>query len=150
MKSENPARANGGSTLWLQGLVCGALITLATPLALLLAVLLAPAIVAGLLDSQPGRPIARALLLFGLSASVDPAHQLLAAGDLMSVSLGLLSQPRVLAMAWGAAAGAWVLIEVVPVILGLAFDARSRAASARLQTQRERLLENWPGLSSGD
>ncbi len=149
MKSASSARANGTSTIWLQGLVCGALVTLATPLALLLVVLLAPAIAAGLLDSQPGRPVARALLLFGLSASVDPARRLLAAGDVMSVSLGLLSQPRVLAVAWGAAAGAWVLVELVPVFFGLILDARSRTTAGQLQKQRERLLENWPRLGSG-
>lgn len=149
MKSESSARAGGTSTIWLQGLVCGALVTLATPLALLLAVLLAPAIVTGLLESQPGRPVARALLLFGLSASVDPAHRLLAAGDLMSVSVGLVSEPRVLGMAWGTAAGTWVLLELIPVLLGLALEAHSQRIAARLQVQRERLMENWPELGSG-
>ena len=44
------------SLTWLQGLLCGAMVTLATPTALLLGVILGPALLAVLLDHEPGRP----------------------------------------------------------------------------------------------
>lgn len=60
------------SFVWLQGLLCGALATLATPTALLLGVLLAPALLAIALDQDPGRPRARSIALFSMAASVGP------------------------------------------------------------------------------
>ncbi|HSU06872.1 MAG TPA: hypothetical protein VLI93_14995 [Acetobacteraceae bacterium] len=147
MNSGKATAERGASTIWLQGLLCGALAALATPLALLLLVLLAPSVAAALLERQPGRPATRTLLLFGLSASISPARRLLAAGDTMAASLGLLSEPNVLAAAWSAAAGAWMLAELSPLGLALALDASARARAARLRARRERLLEDWPGLN---
>jgi hypothetical protein len=60
------------SLAWLQGLVVGALVTLATSTALLLAVLLAPAMVAFVFDRAPGRPVARSVALCGMAACVGP------------------------------------------------------------------------------
>ena len=54
------------SFVWLQGLLCGALATLATPTALLLGVLLAPALLAIALDQDAGRPRARSIALFSM------------------------------------------------------------------------------------
>jgi len=60
------------SLAWLQGLVVGALVALATSTALLLAVLLAPAMVAFIFDRAPGRPVARSVALCGMAACVGP------------------------------------------------------------------------------
>lgn len=146
MSTRQGAKDRGPSLIWLQGLLCGALAAVATPLALLLGVLLAPAAVAAMLEAQPGRPASRSLLLFGLSASVGPVRRLWAQGDTMGSSLGLLSDPRVLVVAWGAAAAAWVLFELAPMGMSLALAGASHARAKRLRTARERLLEEWPGL----
>jgi hypothetical protein len=74
-------KSRGASTIWLQGLLCGALAALAPPLALLVLVLLAPAAAAAMLEGEQGRPVARILLLFGLAASIGPARRLWGAGD---------------------------------------------------------------------
>ncbi len=134
--------------IWVQGLLCGAVVALAPPLALLLAVLLAPAAVVVTLEADAGRPTSRSLLLFGLSASVDPVRRLWGAGDTIGASLRLLGEPRVLAIAWGAAAGAWVLTELTPAAVGLVLDAAGRSRAARLRARRERLLQDWPGLGT--
>ncbi|MBV8458066.1 MAG: hypothetical protein JO122_15785, partial [Acetobacteraceae bacterium] len=49
-KAQAKAEGRTSSLIWLQGLLCGALVTLATPVAMLLGVLLAPAIGVVMLD----------------------------------------------------------------------------------------------------
>src|ERR1700730_9281431 len=88
------------SMVWLQGLVCGALVMLAPPTPLLLGVLLRPAILAALLDGQPGRPKARSIALFGMAASVDPVRTLWVSGHTMPAAAALLGNLHVLGTAW--------------------------------------------------
>jgi hypothetical protein len=96
------------SLVWLQGLLCGALVMLAPPTALLIGVLLGPAIFAALFDHQPGRPRARSIGLFGMAASVDPLRTLWLGGHNMAVASVLLANLRVVGAAWAAAAaGCW-------------------------------------------
>src|SRR6185312_14416383 len=83
----------GRSMLWLQGLLCGVLAALATPTALVLGVLLGPGLLALLLDRAPGRPSARAMLVFGLSATVFPLMALWKAGHTMEAASLLASDP---------------------------------------------------------
>jgi hypothetical protein len=139
-------RERGSSLIWVQGLVCGALVAVATPLALMLAVLLAPAAAAALFDHQPGRPSVRAVLLCGISACVGPLRRLWLGEHTIAASLGILGGPGVIALAWSAAAGGWILAELAPLGLSLVLEAASRAQAVRLRARRERLLEEWPGL----
>ena len=75
--SKPPPRApRQHSLIWLQGLLCGAMVTLATPTALLLGVLLGPALLAIVLDREPGRPRARSIALCSMAAAVDPLRTL--------------------------------------------------------------------------
>jgi hypothetical protein len=92
------------SLVWLQGLLCGAMVTLATPTALLLGVLLCPAVLALVLDRQPGRPKARGVALFNMAAAVDPLRTLWMSGHSMSNASALLGDMRILGTAWSAAA----------------------------------------------
>jgi len=97
------AAARRGPGLWVQGLLCGALVTLATPTAVLAGVLLLPAVIVHLMDTTEGRPILRTVLLFGLPLLVRLA---LEAQSKLEVA-GLRSQRDRLATEWGLpAAGA--------------------------------------------
>src|ERR1700723_979288 len=83
------------SMVWLQGLLCGALVTLAPSTALLLGVLLGPALLAMVLDRQPGRPRARSIALCSVAASIDPLRILWVAGHGMATATALLGDLRV-------------------------------------------------------
>jgi hypothetical protein len=139
-------RERQSSLIWVQGLVCGALVAVAMPLALMLAVLLAPTAAAAMFDRQPGRPSVRAVLLCGLSACVYPLRRLWVGEHTLAASLAILGEPGVIALTWAAAAGGWILAELAPLGLSLALEAASRARAVRLRTRRERLLEEWPRL----
>jgi hypothetical protein len=131
------------SLVWVQGLLCGAMATLATPTALLLGVLLGPALVAILLDHEQGRPRARSIALCSLAASIEPLRTLWTAGHTLATATALLSNVRVVGMAWSAAAAGWLLAEIIPIGVRAALEAVSVARASRLNAERARLVETW-------
>lgn len=135
------------SLIWLQGLLCGAMATLATPTALLLAVLLGPALLAIALDHEPGRPRARSIALCSMAASVEPLRTLWTAGHSMATASALLGNLQIVGTAWIAAAAGWLLAEVTPIAVRAGLEALSIARSARLRAERAELMEAW-GLES--
>lgn len=74
------------SWLWLQGLACGALACLATPTALLLAVLMAPGLCVWVLDTEAGKPNARAMLLCSLAFSFPALEHLWSQSQTIAVA----------------------------------------------------------------
>lgn len=140
------------SLVWLQGLGCGALVTLAPPLAALLALLLLPGLVALLLDRLAGKPVARAMLLCGAAASVVPARQLWDRGLTMENSFDLSSNTLIIGGAWTAAAAGWLLAELAPLLVRLFLEAKTRRRLAELRGARARLAADWglPEEESGD
>jgi hypothetical protein len=135
--------------MWMQGLACGGLVAVLPPVALLLGVLLAPALFGLYLDRQPGKPIARSLLLCGLAASVKPVRTLWAAGHSMAASAALATDADVVGTAWAAAAAGWLLAELAPVAVRIVLEALSRTRAAQLRAARAVLAEEW-GLDSAN
>jgi hypothetical protein len=140
-----PPRAGGrlGPLLWLAGLGCGAVVTLATPTAVLAGILLAPGLLSLVFDQAPGKPTARAVMLFGLAATVQPLGTLWRTGHLIGAALGMAADPATLATAWVAQGSAWMLCELAPLIITLVMDAVSRSRAARLRVARTELEEQW-------
>jgi len=131
------------SLVWLQGLACGALVTLATPTAVLLGILLAPALLAVLLDHEPGRPKARSIGLCNMVAAVEPLHVLWTTGHSMATASALLGNLGIIGKAWSAAAAGWLLAEVLPIGIRAILDTVSVARTTKLRTERARLVEAW-------
>jgi hypothetical protein len=141
------ARPHAGHP-WLQGLACGAMLAFAPSLALLLGVLLAPAMVGMVLDRRAGRPVARAVFFTGAAFTLAPVWHLYQGGANMAAAMDLLSAPAVLAPAWLAGASGWALCEVLPVILRGAADMNATTRIAALKLEAKALSETWdlPGL----
>lgn len=149
-----PAAKPGRSLVWLQGLACGALATLATPLAVLLGVLLLPGLCVLLIDRMPGKPVARTMLLCGAAASVFPAWRLWDHGLTMENSLDLLSDVLTLGLAWAATAAGWLLAEVAPIGVHLVLEGTARQREGELRAARARYEAEWglppPGAETPD
>jgi hypothetical protein len=107
------------SLIWLQGLLCGALVTLATPVALLLGVLLAPAVGVAMLDGLPGKPRSRTAFLFAAAWCVAPVRMLWGNGGDLAMAGRLVTDPAVVGQAWLAAGGGWLLAVMAPWGAGL-------------------------------
>jgi len=135
--------------MWMQGLLCGGLVALLPPTALLLGALLGPALVALFLDGQPGKPVARSVLLCTLAACVKPVRMLWGAGHGMAASIALATDADVIGTAWAAAAAGWLLAELVPVMVRVVLEALSLSQAARLRARRAAVAEEW-GLEPGN
>jgi hypothetical protein len=114
-------RPGGGPTrqhslVWLQGLLCGAVVTLAK---------------------------ARSIVLCSMAASVGPLHTLWATGHTMATATALSGDMRIIGMAWSAAAGGWLLAEICPILVRAVLEALSLSRAARLRAERTRLAEDW-------
>ncbi len=133
--------------MWLQGLLCGGLAACAPATALLLAILLAPALAMLAFERGQGRPVTRIMLLFGLSATVFPTLALWNTGHTVDTAFVLAADSRTLAIAWVAASGGWLLSEIVPILMRLALMSASRVKRQRLHTMRDRCAAEW-GLES--
>jgi len=129
--------------MWIQGLLCGGLVAMLPPTALLLGVLLGPALVGLFLDPHPGKPIARSVLLCTLAASVKPVRMLWAAGHTMVASMALATDADIIGTAWAAAAAGWLLAELLPVGVRVVLEAISLRQAARLRVVRAALAEEW-------
>jgi apolipoprotein N-acyltransferase len=138
------------SMIWLQGLACGAVATLAPPTALLMGVLLGPALLALLVDRQPGRPKARSVALFGMAASVEALRSLWVGGHTISAAVALMGDLQVVATAWVAAAGGWLLAEAAPIAVRATLDLLSSSRAARLRGLRAHLASEWGLDPTGD
>lgn len=126
-----------------QGLLLGALVILATPTAVLLAVLLLPTAMSMLVESTPGRPATRAVALFGLAGACMPLDALWRSGHDFGTTLVLATDIRTLAVGWSAQAGGWLLTQLLPFAVGLVLQARSGAEQARLRRRREAIEAEW-------
>ncbi|MDQ2803890.1 MAG: hypothetical protein M3Y41_14900 [Pseudomonadota bacterium] len=133
----------GRPLAWVQGLLCGAIAAILPSVAFVLAVLLWPVAAAAAADRAPGRPIVRSVGLCSAAACVAPARALLLTGHGWSESLALVSDLRVISLAWGAAAAGWLLTEVSPLAVRLALDGLNATRAARLRAERAKLAEQW-------
>ena len=134
-------KAGGRGIVWIQGLACGACAAVAPTASAMLAVLLAPAIVALLLDRQKGKPVGRAVLLCGSVACVGPMTTFWHMGG--GVGFALLGDPGVYGPAWAACAGGWLATQLMPIGIRGILEAASLSRTARLRGERERLLQDW-------
>ena len=141
-KTDAPVRTKG-SLLWLQGLVCGAILTFAPATAVLVCVLLAPALACLAADTEPGRGTTRAVTLACMAGGLAPVWHLWMAHDSMEVAIQLLCDPLSLTMAWGAGACSWALCQILPVFLQAIWHVRETMRSHAIQAELERLKEDW-------
>jgi hypothetical protein len=138
-----PVPAKSNALMWIQGLLCGGLVAMLPPTALLLGVLLGPALLALFLDPSPGKPVARSVLLCTLGACVKPVRTLWVAGPGMAASMALATNPDIIGTAWAAAAAGWLLAELMPVGVRVVLEGISLRQAARLRVLRAALAEEW-------
>jgi hypothetical protein len=127
----------------LLALAGGALVALSPDIALPVAILLLPGLLALVLDRSPGCGVARAILLFQLAASVHPVMDAWYSCSGIDGCMSYLGDWQSILPVWLAAAGAWVLTQVLPMGLKLLNDYRLRHRSAALVERRKTLVEEW-------
>ena len=149
--SARPAAPGAGSLMWAQGLACGGLLAFAPASGLLAAALFWPIGLALVLDKAPGRPVARGVALCAVAAAVGPIRSAWSGGMTLDACLLLVTDVRVLAGAWCAAAAGWLLSELAPLAARAVLEALSATRAARLRAEQTRLRARfaWDADGSG-
>ena len=130
----------GRSGLWLQGLACGVLVATAAPLALVLAVALAPVALGALAGAGV---MARIMAVYGVAALAPWAGEMWRAAQHWPGALDLLAEGRLVGWAWCAQGAAWLVSQAAPLGARVVMEARVRARAARLREARARLAAEW-------
>ncbi len=123
--------------------MAGGVVAVAPGTALLIAVLLCPAIAFYLTEAARVRPVARAMLLCGSAATFSPIRALWESGNTLAAALDLLSDIACPLLAWGGCAAGWLLYETVHIAARLALEASSRRRIKQLQEENASLRAEW-------
>ncbi len=141
-------RGINGFVVLLLALAGGVLIALASDIALPVAILLLPGLLALPFDRSPGCGVARAILLFQLAAC---AHAILGAWyrcDGIDGCMDELAAWPAIFPAWLAGATAWLLTQILPLALKMLDDYRTDHRRQALAERRQFLIDEW-GLDDG-
>lgn len=128
---------------WLQGLSCGLLVATAAPLALVLAVALAPALTWMAVAPVAARGQARVMLVYAVAAVAPFTATLWDVARSWPAAQGLLEELRLPVLAWAAQGGGWLLGQLAPLVARMAMEARVMVRAARLREARDRLRAEW-------
>ena len=121
----------------------GGLIALSPDIALPMAVLLLPGLVALTLDRSPGCGVARAVLLFQAAACVHPLLDAWYRCVGIDGCRGYLAEWPMVLRAWLAAAAAWVTTQLLPIGLKMLDDHRATYRRSLLESRRTALVAEW-------
>ncbi len=131
------------SWLWLQGATAGGVVVTAPGTAVLIGVLLAPAIAYTLFETAPNRPTSRTMFVYGSGATFLPIKSLWEHGNGLEEALGLMSDLSIPLMAWMACAGGWMLSECLQLTTSFALKAANRRRLTILQREQDQLIAEW-------
>lgn len=134
------------SWLWLQGLACGAALSVATAPALLVAVLLAPGLAAYMAERTPAKPTSEPMLVLGAATVFAPLRDLWEHGHTLGACLDMLANPTHIALSWSVAAGAWLMGQVGVLGAWQISQMTARHRTEALRREREALVAEWGTL----
>lgn len=140
------SRASRGLTaviVLLLALAAGGLIALSPDIALPLAVLLLPGLLALIVDRTPSCGVARAILLFQGAACVHPVSEAWYRCAGIDGCMSYLTEWSTVVWVWLAAAAAWLVVQTVPLGLKLLGEHRLQYRRSVLITRRAALASEW-------
>ena len=128
--------------MWLQGLICGAVVATEPGSALLVLTLLIPALAYHAM-TLPGRRGARAMLLMGAASTFMPLRTLWCHDASLATAVNLLGDPNRLLVSWVSVAAGWFVAELAEVATKLTLDGRARQSVHALKRERDDLAREW-------
>lgn len=106
-------------------------------------VLQAPGLVSWLLDPTPGRAIGKTVLLFQGAASVRPLAAIWFQCDGLNACVAMATDRRTVLFILLAAVCGFGLTQILPLVLKALDDSRIAIKRARLQAERQKIVEEW-------
>jgi hypothetical protein len=132
-----------GLIVLMLALAGGGLIALSPDIALPLALLLLPGLVALVVDRTPSCGVARAIVLFQGAACVHPVMDAWYRCAGIDGCMSYLAEWPTVLRVWLAAAAAWVMSQILPMGLKVLEDYRLGHRRSMLIAKRESLSTEW-------
>ena len=111
--------------------------------ALLAVVLLCPAFGFYAMDTTPGRPVGKIMLLTGSAALFTPLRALWEQGGSISPALDILGDPGVPLLAWLMCGAGWLSCNVLQIGTRLFLGLQTRRRIASLEKERAAIKAEW-------
>ena len=139
-----PAKRGGDAYVFvLIGLIVLGLMVFAAPALLLFAVGSIPAMVAYVVDREPGRNATLAVAAANFAGVAPFIFELLVKGPSMDRALMMLSDVFVIAVMFGTAGIGWLLVLGMPKIATVYIEVTNEAKIKQMRREQKRLVEEW-------
>jgi hypothetical protein len=136
-------RSGGAGWKWWHGVLGGMLLMLSPAAAILLLAFSAPALLAAVADTTPGRALTRTVILFSVAGAIGPMRAFFLAGHDLPTALGILTSPTTILLAWICAGFGWFLSEAFRLIATLVTNLRLAARKTALEATLKEVRTEW-------
>ncbi|MEP4379041.1 MAG: hypothetical protein ABJ215_00015 [Alphaproteobacteria bacterium] len=141
---EKPAKKGGGAYVFvLFSVILSGLMIFAAPALLLVAVGCVPAMVAYIVDREPGRNATLAVAAANVAGVAPFVVELLVAGPTMARAMTMLSDVFVIAIMFGTAGIGWLLVLGMPKVAVVYIEVTNETKIKMMRREQQRLVEEW-------
>ena len=133
----------GGYAFSLFGLILLGLMIFAAPALFLFVVGCIPALVAFIIDREPGRNAALTVAAANVAGVAPFVVELLMRGPTMVRAMGMLSDVFVIAVMFGAAAIGWGRVIGMPKVAAVYIEVTNETKIKLMRREQQRLVEEW-------
>ncbi len=139
-----PAKKGGGAYLFmLVGVIFMGLMLFAAPALLVFIVGCVPAMVAFIIDREPGRNATLAVAAANIAGVAPFIVELLVAGPMMARATAMLSDVFVIAVMFGTAGIGWLLVLGMPKVAAVYIEVTNETKIKMMRREQQRLVEEW-------
>lgn len=138
-------KKSGGSTylVLLVGLTFVGLLVFATPALLLFTIGMVPSMVAFIIDREPGRNAALAVVVTNAAGVTPFIIDLVLNGPTMTRAMVMLSDVFVIAVIYGTAGIGWLLVLGMPKVAAVYLSVTNETKVQMMRREQRRLVEEW-------
>lgn len=138
-------KKSGGSAylFTLIGMIVVGLMVFATPALLLFAIGIVPAMVAMVVDREPGRNATIAVAATNVAGVAPFVVELMINGPTMARAMNMVTDVFVVAVMYGTAGIGWLLVLGMPRIAAVYLSVTNEAKVQIMRREQRRLVEEW-------
>lgn len=141
--AKSAGKGGGAYVFVLVGLIVLGLMVFAAPALLLFVVGSIPAMVAYIVDREPGRNATLAVAAANFAGVAPFIFELLVAGATMDRALSMLTDVFVIAVMFGTAGIGWLLVLGMPKVATVYIEVTNEAKIKAMRREQKRLVEEW-------
>tara|TARA_R110002110_G_scaffold85816_4_gene223705 strand:- start:37755 stop:38246 length:492 start_codon:yes stop_codon:yes gene_type:complete len=141
---KKPAKNSGSAYLFvILGMILLGLMIFAAPALMLFVVGCIPAMVAYIIDREPGRNATLTVAAANVAGVAPFIFELLLNGPTMDRALTMLTDVFVIVVMFGTAGVGWLLVLGMPKVAAVYIEVMNEAKIKQMRREQKRLVEEW-------